>query len=85
MWDFTVAQYCDEPDVILYLRTPAEVCLQRIHERGREEESGIPLDYLLQLEGLHDEWLLDNPKTILLDGQNHWSAEEVVAKINSFV
>jgi len=85
MWDFTVAQYCDEPDVILYLRTPAEVCLQRIHQRGREEEGGIPLEYLLQLEGLHDEWLLDNPKTILLDGENHWKAEEVVAKINSFV
>ena len=84
MWDFTVAQYCDEPDVILYLRTPAEVCLQRIQQRGREEEAGIPLDYLSQLEGLHDEWLLDNPKTILLDGENHWSAEEVVAKINSF-
>ena len=85
MWDFTVSQYCDEPDVILYLRTPAEVCLQRIHERGRQEEGGIPLEYLSQLEGLHDEWLLDNPKTILLDGQNHWRADEVVAKIKSFV
>ncbi len=85
MWDFTVYQYCDEPDVILYLRTPAEVCLQRILDRGRMEESGIPLEYLRQLEGLHDEWLLDNPKTILLDGENHWSASEVVKKIESFV
>ncbi len=85
MWDFTVSQYCDEPDVILYLRTPAEVCLQRILDRGRMEESGIPLEYLRQLEGLHDEWLLDNPKTILLDGENHWSASEVVKKIESFV
>lgn len=85
MWDFTVSQYCDEPDVILYLRTPAEVCLERIHDRGREEESGIPLDYLRQLEGLHDEWLCDNPKTIVLDGENHWSATEVVDKIRTFV
>jgi hypothetical protein len=59
--------------------------LQRIHQRGREEEGSIPLEYLLQLEGLHDEWLLDNPKTILLDGENHWSAEEVVTRIRSFV
>ena len=85
MWDFTVAQYCDEPDVILYLRTPADVCLQRIIDRGRAEETGIPLEYLLQLERLHDEWLLENPKTILLNGENHWSAKEVVEKIHSFV
>lgn len=84
MWDFTVSQYCDEPDVILYLRTPAEVCLQRILDRGRLEESGIPLDYLRQLEDLHDEWLLENPKTIVLDGENHWSADEIVKKIETF-
>jgi hypothetical protein len=36
---------------------------------------------LQQLENLHDEWLLDDPKTILLDGENHWTAEEVVDKI----
>ena len=81
MWDFTVSQYCDEPDAILYLRTPAEVCLQRISDRGRQEETGIPLEYLLQLEHLHDEWLLENPKAIVLDGENHWSAEEVIGQI----
>jgi deoxyadenosine/deoxycytidine kinase len=81
MWDFTVSQYCDEPDAIIYLRTPAEVCLQRIKERGRVEEMSIPLDYLLQLENLHDEWLLENPKSIVLDGENHWTAQEVVEQI----
>jgi deoxyadenosine/deoxycytidine kinase len=81
MWDFTVSQYVDEPDAILYLRTPADVCLQRIKNRGRSEETGIPLEYLQQLEDLHDDWLLDDPKTILLDGENHWTAEEVVDKI----
>ncbi len=81
MWDFVVSKYCDEPDLILYLRTPAEVCLQRIHERGREEESGIPLEYLQQLENLHDEWLLDNPKALVLNGENRWTAEGVLAEI----
>jgi deoxyadenosine/deoxycytidine kinase len=83
MWDFMVSQYCDEPDVILYLRTPAEVCLQRIKTRGRTEETGIPLDYLSQLEHLHDEWLLDNPKTIVLNGEHRWSIEDVLAKIET--
>ena len=85
MWDFTVSQYVDEPDAILYLRAPAEVCLERIKARGRTEETGIPLEYLLQLEHLHDEWLLDNPKTILLNGENRWTAEEIVAKIEASV
>jgi len=85
MWDFTVSQYVDEPDAILYLRAPAEVCLERIKARGRTEETGIPLEYLLQLELLHDEWLLDNPKTILLNGENRWTAEEIVAKIEASV
>ena len=81
MWDFMVANGCAEPGLILYLRTPAEVCLQRIQERSRTEESSIPLEYLLQLERLHDEWLLDNPKTIVLNGEQRWSAEEVLAKV----
>ncbi len=85
MWDFMVSEFTAEPDYILYLRTPAEVCLERIAARGREEETGIPLDYLLQLEELHDEWLCDNPKTILLDGNNHWSAEQVLAEIGAAV
>jgi deoxyadenosine/deoxycytidine kinase len=71
-----------DPDVILYLRTPAEVCLGRIKARGRGEESGITLEYLLQLERLHDDWLLDNPKGVVLDGERRWSATEILAKID---
>ena len=85
MWDFMVTNGSAEPGLILYLRTPAEVCLQRIHERGRAEESSISLEYLLQLERLHDEWLLDNPKTIVLDGERRWTTEEVLAEIKIVV
>ena len=81
MWDFMVANGHAAPGLILYLRTPAEVCLQRIQERSRSEESLISLEYLLQLERLHDEWLLDNPKTIVLNGERRWSAEDILAKI----
>jgi deoxyadenosine/deoxycytidine kinase len=81
MWDFMVANGHAAPGLILYLRTPAEVCLQRIQERSRTEESRISLEYLLQLERLHDEWLLDNPKAIVLNGERRWSAEDILAKI----
>jgi deoxyadenosine/deoxycytidine kinase len=83
MWDFLVTSYCVQPDVILYLRTPAEVCLNRIVDRGREEESSIPLDYLLQLEGLHDEWLIEHPKAVVLNGERWWTPEEIGAQIQA--
>ncbi len=87
LWDFLTLNYGVQPDLILYLRTPAEVCLQRIKERGRVEESGITLDYLLQLERLHDEWLLDggDSQVAVLDGERRWSTEEILAEVEAAV
>jgi deoxyadenosine/deoxycytidine kinase len=85
LWDFVVSNYCDQPDLILYLRTPAEVCLQRIRDRGRAEEGGITLDYLLQLERLHDEWLLADGdlRVAVLDGERKWTTEELLDEIEA--
>jgi deoxyadenosine/deoxycytidine kinase len=82
LWDFLASNYCVKPDLMLYLRTPAQVCIERIKVRDRLEESGIPLEYLLQLEQLHDEWLLDDPRAVLLDGERRWTAEEVCEKVD---
>jgi deoxyadenosine/deoxycytidine kinase len=83
MWDFMMSHYCDKPDLVLYLRTPAAECLERLKARGREEEVGVTLEYLLQLENLHDEWLLGDPCTLVLDGERRWSAESVLAEVMS--
>lgn len=80
LWDFVVSNYCTEPDCILYLRTPAEVCMDRIRTRGRNEESEITLEYLRQLETLHDEWLLEHPRVIILDGTRRWTADDVLER-----
>jgi deoxycitidine kinase len=77
LWDFLVSNYCVEPDCIIYYRTPAEVCVQRMKARGRTEESEVSLDYLRRLEALHDEWLLGHPRAVVLDGSRAWEAEEV--------
>jgi deoxyadenosine/deoxycytidine kinase len=45
------------PDLLLFLRAPVTVLLQRITERGRTMESGITFDYLSLLETFYDEWL----------------------------
>ena len=80
LWDFLSTNYCVEPDAIVYLRTPAEECLERIKERDRSEEVGIELDYLKQLEALHDAWLLDHPQAVVLDGTKRWTANDVYEK-----
>ncbi len=45
------------PDLLLYLRAPVAVLLQRIRNRGRSIESGISHDYLSLLETFYEEWL----------------------------
>jgi deoxyadenosine/deoxycytidine kinase len=77
LWDFLASNYCVEPDCILYYRTPAEICLERVRVRARHEESSLSLEYLHQLEALHDEWLLEHPNAVVLDGTRTWSAEEI--------
>lgn len=78
LWDFLQSNYCVEPNAIVYLRTPAEECMERIKIRDRSEEVGIELDYLKHLEALHDGWLLDNPRAVVLDGNERWTAEAVL-------
>jgi deoxyadenosine/deoxycytidine kinase len=77
MWEWLQSNWCEEPDKIVYLRTPAEVCYERIDTRGRDEETKIPLEYLRDLEALHDEWLLNNPLAVVVDGCKQWDAQEM--------
>ncbi len=41
----------------IYLKCDAEICLQRIQKRGRDEEKGITIEYLNDLNKYHDAWL----------------------------
>lgn len=45
------------PDLLLYLRAPVSVLLERIGRRGRTMESGISAGYLSLLETFYDEWI----------------------------
>ena len=67
-------EYCDvlgwQPDVVVYIHTPADECHRRVEQRGRPSERGIDLQYLKRLEFKYETMLryADVPVVIRLDG-----------------
>lgn len=47
------------PNLLVYLKCPIDVLMNRIHRRARNIETGISADYLSLLETFYDEWLSD--------------------------
>ncbi len=45
------------PNLLIYLKAPDEVLMQRIQRRARGMETGISLDYLALLDSFYDDWL----------------------------
>jgi deoxyadenosine/deoxycytidine kinase len=46
-----------KPDLLLYLKAPVSVLLERIGRRGRAIEKGISAEYLSLLETFYEEWI----------------------------
>ncbi len=53
-------------DGIIYLKVNPEKCYERILKRGRPEESGLPLDYLKQIDLKHEEWMKSKEMPVLV-------------------
>jgi len=45
------------PDLLIYLKAPVPLLMERINKRGRSIESGITSEYLTLLETFYDDWL----------------------------
>lgn len=45
------------PNLLIYLKCPAEVLMERIRRRARNMETGITVEYLSLLDTFYDEWL----------------------------
>lgn len=45
------------PNLLIYLKCPVEVLIERIHRRARNMETGISSEYLSLLDNFYDEWL----------------------------
>lgn len=51
-----VVAHLPPPDLLIYLKAPVPVLLDRIRSRGREIERGVTADYLGLLESFYDNW-----------------------------
>ena len=67
----------------IYLKTSPEICMERIKKRDRTEEKGIPIEYLISLEELHNDWLLNN--SIILNGNTDISDKTNICAIKDFI
>ncbi|XP_023326396.1 deoxynucleoside kinase isoform X2 [Eurytemora carolleeae] len=45
-------------DLIVYLRTSPQVAYDRLRERGRKEESGVPMEFIQHLHQCYEDWLI---------------------------
>ena len=56
-FDWVLSKFKHHPAGIVYLNTSADICHERINQRNRSGEEGIPIDYLVMLEKYHHQWL----------------------------
>lgn len=45
------------PSLLIYLKAPVDVLMQRIQRRARNMETGISVDYLTLLDTFYDDWM----------------------------
>lgn len=45
------------PDLLIYLKAPVAVLVERIRRRGRSIETGVSAEYLELLDSFYDDWL----------------------------
>ena len=52
-----VVQGLPRPGLLVYLKAPVSILMERIHRRARNIETGITAEYLALLDTFYEEWL----------------------------
>ena len=57
------------PDLMIYLRSSIPNLVKQIHQRGREYENSISIDYLSRLNERYEAWIegYDKGKLLIID------------------
>lgn len=74
-FDTFVTEFNLQGDKFIYLKTDKDICDTRIKKRSRTGENGIPLDYLEDLNMLHEQWLGDRDDVIVVDASQDFLKE----------
>jgi deoxycitidine kinase/deoxyguanosine kinase len=72
-------------DIVLYVNTNPEECMNRIHTRNRPEEIKIPLKYLQNCHKKHKDWIYDKEKCKIVKINGHQSVENIQQNVLQFV
>ncbi len=72
-------------DLKIYIKATPEKCFERINTRNRVEEESIKIDYLVNCNNYHNNWLDNCDNVKVIDGHNtvNYIRNEVVQIINS--
>lgn len=54
------------PDLVIYLKSSVPNLVKNIHQRGREYENSISIDYLSRLNNKYEEWILNYKESEVL-------------------
>ncbi len=68
----TMSSQTKGPDLLIYLRANISTLVGRIHERGRDYEGNMSLDYLKKLNQRYESWIstYDEGKLLIVDADN---------------
>ena len=72
-------------DIVLYVNTNPEECMNRIHTRNRPEETKIPLEYLKNCHKKHKDWIYDKEKCKIVKINGNQSIENIQQNVLQFV
>ncbi|KAJ4460614.1 putative Deoxyadenosine kinase [Paratrimastix pyriformis] len=78
-----MSNFMRKPNIIVHLDVSPEVSLARVHERNRDCEKGMTLEYLQNLHAHYEEWIRDVSRVIPVIKVN-WSkyqSAEVMADL----
>ena len=82
--DWVSEQFSIKPDAYIYLRCDPTINDERIKQRSRDGEDGIPIQYLKDLHEKHDEWLnfeKEHVPVYVVDSTQNFKKKEVMDTI----
>jgi deoxyadenosine/deoxycytidine kinase len=67
---FDTFKNASKVNLIIYIKTSPDKCMERINIRNRTEESNIQYEYLEKCDKYHNDWLLENNNIKIIDGHD---------------